>query len=219
MTQEIKNEALEQLELDVKFGFDDEETIFERIREMFYDEEDFDEAWLRASISERYKQHQQESVTWSHPTDFEKIATAFDQLIADKIVCLHKAGYTRQDAEGDCMEVIEQLAEAGVQTLGYCYYHEQDLGRVADADGGGLLLGFDSATQDDSQALQVANKIVEAMTRQGFKINWNGTVDQRIEVLNVRWQKIPDAQPWDGERVMRALANTGEGKKPFWKLW
>jgi hypothetical protein len=106
----------------------------------------------------------------------------------------------------------------GVKAMGYCYYHEQDLGRVIDATGSGLLMGFDSANGDDGEALLVANKVVEAMTRQGFEIKWNGAIEQRIEVLNVCWQKVPDAQSWDGERVMRALANAGE-KKPFWKLW
>lgn len=218
MTQEIKDEALEQLALDIKFGFDDEETLFERIREMFYDAEDFDETWLRQVISEQYHQHQKESLTWSRPTDFERIAKAFDELIAQKIVCLHKAGYTRQDGEGDCMELIEHLGDLGVKALGYCYYHEQDLARVVGPDGGGLFLGFDSPTQDDGEALTVAHKIVEALVKNGFGVNWNGTVDQRIEVKNVRWQKVPDQEAWGGERVVKVLSKA-QGRKPFWKLW
>ena len=43
MTEEIKQEALEQLVYDIKFGFENEEALFDGIRDMFYDEEDFDE--------------------------------------------------------------------------------------------------------------------------------------------------------------------------------
>jgi hypothetical protein len=208
MNDDIKEEALEQLELEIKFGFDDAEMLFERIREMFDDEEDFDEEWLEATIAEKLGEHQQASLTWSRPTDFEKIARAFDELIAQKIVCLHKAGYTRQDGEGDCMEVIEYLKDQGVKAIGYCYYHEQDLARVVEPEGGGLFLGYDSPAQNDEDALVVANKIAEAIKKQGFEVEWNGTVDQRIMVKNVRWQKVPDGEEWGAERVVSALVKT-----------
>ena len=99
MTEEIKTDALEQLELDLKFGFENEQQLFESIREMFYDEVDFDENWLRQTISDKYAQHQIIGSSWIHPTDFDKLARAFDELIRDKIVCLHNAGYTKQDGQ------------------------------------------------------------------------------------------------------------------------
>ncbi len=45
MTKEINNEVLDQLELNIKFGFDNKEEIFDGIIDMFYGEEDFDEDW------------------------------------------------------------------------------------------------------------------------------------------------------------------------------
>ncbi|MGB4775763.1 MAG: hypothetical protein WBP45_11360, partial [Daejeonella sp.] len=130
MTQDIKNEALEQLELDIKFGFENEEEIFDSIRDMFYNEEDFDEDWLRQTIAEKYKQHQHDSLSWTRPNDFDRLAKTFDQLIKEKIICLHKAGYTKQDGEGDCMESIERLNALGIKAIGFCYYHSQDLART-----------------------------------------------------------------------------------------
>jgi hypothetical protein len=67
LTQDIKEEALEQLNLDMLFGFENEEALFEGIKEMFYDEADFDEDWLRQTISVKYKQHQKDSLTWARP--------------------------------------------------------------------------------------------------------------------------------------------------------
>jgi uncharacterized protein DUF6891 len=219
MTQDIKDEVLEQLELDIKFGFENEEELFDNIREMFYDEDDFDEYWLRQIISEKYKQHQKDSLTWTKPTDFDRLAKAFDELIEGKIVCLHKAGYTKQDGEGDCMETIEKLKELGVKAIGFCYYHSQDLARAVDPDIRNLYLGFDSPIQDDNEALEVANKIVRALKKYSFEVNWTGTVDQRIEIKNITWRKIPDSEEWGSERVISILTDTKKDKKPFWKFW
>lgn len=219
MTQQIKEEALEQLVLDIKFGFENEAALFDSIRDMFYDEPDFDEVWLRQVISQKYQQRQQESLTWKRPTDFDKLAQSFDQLIMQGIVCLHNAGYTKQDGEGDCMETIEKLNELGIKATGYCYYHSQDLGRAVDEEIRNLYLGFDSPAQNDQEALQVAGKIVSALRENNFDVHWSGTVDQRIEIRNINWQKVPDNGNWGPERVINILTKSAVVKKPFWKFW
>lgn len=206
MTDDIKNEALEQLDLDIKFGFENKDELFESIREMFYNEDDFDEDWLKQKISEKYNQHQQDSLTWTRPNDFDRLAKSFDQLINDKIVCLHKAGYTKQDGEGDCMETIEKLNGLGIKAIGFCYYHSQDLARTVDKKIRNLYLGFDSPTQDDNEALKVATKIVSTLKENSFEVSWTGTVNQRIEIKNINWQKIPDNENWGSERVINILA-------------
>jgi hypothetical protein len=219
MKAEIKQEALEQLELDIKFGFENTEEIFDSIRDMFYEEEDFDDDWLKQAIAQKYDQHQRNSLKWTHPTDFEKLALAFDDLIKEKIVCIHKAGYTKSDGEGDCMETIEKLNELGVKAIGFCYYHTQDLARAVDPDIRNLYLGFDSPVQNDKEALAVANKIIEKLKSHGFTVNWPETVAERIEIKNIDWKKIPDNQEWHGERVIQILTSAQSGKKPFWKFW
>jgi hypothetical protein len=219
MTQDIKDEALEQLELDIQFGFENEEDLFFGISEMFYDEADFDEDWLRQTISVKYKQHQKDSLSWTRPTDFDKLAKAFDELIEEKIVCLHKAGYTKQDGESDCMDTIEKLKELGVKAIGFCYYHSQDLARAVDPGQKNLYVGFDSPTQDDNEALEVANKIVRVLKKYNFEVNWTGTVDQRIEIKNITWRKVPDSEAWGSARVIAILTKTKKDTKPFWKFW
>ncbi|QEC77305.1 DUF6891 domain-containing protein [Mucilaginibacter ginsenosidivorax] len=171
MTQDLKDEALEQIKLDIKFGFENEQQIFEGLEDMFYDEDDIDEEWLKQTIHQRYNQHQKEALQWIKPTGFDRLARAFDQLIVQKIVCLHNAGYTKQDGEGDCMETIERLDELGVKAIGFCYYHAQDLARAVDPDTRNLYLGFDSVTQNDDEALQVAQMIVTALKENHLQIN------------------------------------------------
>lgn len=219
MNQDIINEALEQIDKDVLMGFDTETEMFDGIQDMFYDEDDFDEDWLRRAIAEKYARHQQDSLTWQHPTDFEKLSAVFDALIGQKIVCLHKAGYTKQDGEGDCEAIIQTLQEQGIQALGYCYYHTQDLERAIDPDIRNLFLGFDSATRDEEKAISIAHTIVAGLAAQGFEVNWNGEVGRRIEIKNIRWQKIPDQQDWGAGRVLAMIMPAKEDKKPFWKFW
>lgn len=219
MTQEAKNEALEQIELDIKVGFENEQQIFDGLEDMFYDEDDIDDVWLRQTIHQKYKQHQKEALQWAKSTGFDKLAKAFDQLIAQKIVCLHNAGYTKQDGQGDCMETIEKLDELGVKAIGFCYYHSQDLARAVDPFIRNLYLGFDSATQNDDEALHVARMIVSTLEENGFQVSWPETVEQRIEIKNIDWKKIPDDEEWGAERVIQMLAKPGSNQKPFWKLW
>ncbi len=219
MTEEIKQEALEQLDLDIKFGFENQEQLFDSLRDMFYQEDDFDEDWLRQNISNKFSKHQVDSLNWKHPTDFEKLAIAFDQLIKEKIVCIHKAGYTKSDGEEDCREAIQRLNELGIKAIGFCYYHSQDLARAVDPQVRNLFLGFDSPTQDDNEALIVANKIVDTLGKNGFNISWTGTVDQRIEIKNIEWKKVPDDKEWGVERVLQILTKKQRHKRPFWKFW
>ncbi len=219
LKQNVKEEILEQLELDIKFGFDNDQQLFHSIREMFYNEDDFDEDWLRQIISEKYIEHQKESLTWIRPNDFDKIAKIFDELTKEKIVCLHKAGFTRQDGEGDCMEIIEELNKLGIKAIGYCYYHSQDLARTVNPSVRNLLLGFDSPTLNDKKALQIAKKIVGKFRKNGFQVDWTGSVNQRIEVNNITWQKSPDSEEWGPERVINILVKLKNNKKPLWKFW
>jgi len=219
MTDEIKQEVIEQVDLDVKFGFENRQQLFTSIREMFYSENDFDEGWLKMKINEKFSSHEKDSSNWLRPTDFDRLAAAFDQLIAEKIVCLHNAGYTKSDGEGDCFETMDRLDELGIETIGFCYYHSQDLARAVDPNIKNLYIGFDSRTQDDTKALFVANKIVDKLKFCGFQIFWPGTVDQRIELKNIDWKKLPDDQNWGAERAIQILLKSKESVKPFWKFW
>lgn len=219
MTEQQKEEALEQLDIDIKSGFENEEEIVDGMLDMFYDEPDIDEDWLRKIIEEKYQQHQAASQTWTRPTDFDRLAMCFDQLIKEGIVCLHQAGFTKQDGEGDCMETIERLKELGIKSKGFCYYHSQDLARAVDEEIRNLYLGFDSSSQNDEEALQVAGKIVTTLRDNNFEVQWPGSVDQRIEIRNINWQKVPDNENWGSERVLSILRKSSNPKKPFWKFW
>lgn len=227
MNQEIKDEAIEQLEKDILFGFENGEDLLESISDMFYDEEAFDTDWLKKEIEIRLKKHKTESHTWEKPTDFEKLVNSFDELNKEGIVSLHKAGYTRQDGESDCSEIIEELKAIGIRPKGYCYYHTQDLERAIGEEKM-LFIGYDSYNRDDKLAIEVAEKIVESLKKNGFNVKWNSSLETRIEILDINWKKTVDTMDYNYSRVFEimekyhkikdAKVKNGE-KKPFWKFW
>ena len=227
MNQEIKDEAIEQLEKDILFGFENADELLESISEMFYDEEDFDKNWLKQEIQERLKKHESESFNWEKPTDFDRLVKSFDELNKEKIVSLHRAGYTRQDGEEDCAEIIEELNSIGVKALGYCFYHTQDLERAIGTEKN-LFLAFDSYNREDELAKQVADKIIEVLKKNGFSVKWNGSLETRIEISDIDWKKTVDNIDYNYNRVFEIMEkhNTQvnsktetKSKKPFWKLW
>ncbi|MDO7174176.1 DUF6891 domain-containing protein [Mariniflexile sp. AS56] len=227
MTDEIKKEAIEQLEKDVLFGFENGDDLLESISEMFYDETDFDENWLKKEIDIRLKNHQKESRSWEKPTDFERLVKSFDELNENKIVSLHRAGYTKSDGEEDCSEIIDELKVIGISVNGYCYYHTQDLERAIGKEKM-LFIGFDSYNRDDGLAKEVAEKIISVLTNNGFKTKWNGSIDTRIEILNIDWKKAVDNIDYNYSRVFDIIekhhkpVNNEKIKadnKPFWKIW
>jgi hypothetical protein len=207
MSQEIKDEVLEQIEKDVLMGFESAEDMTDSIAEMFEEEEDFDEDWLAETIEARCNEHRDNSFNWSKPTDFDRLDAAFTELIKQKIVCLHNAGYTKQDAIGDCEEAINELDDMGIEALGYCYYHTQDLERAIDPTSRTLLLGYDSFIDDTKETLMIANTIVATLKAHHFAITWNGSIQQRIQIDNINWQKVPDDEDWSMGRVIDILTN------------
>lgn len=219
MTEEIKDEALEQLDKDIKFGFETKEELFESIREMFYDVNDFDEEWFRKEIVEKFTQHQKDSLSWKTPTDFQRLSKSFDELIKKGIVCLHKAGNTKSDGVDDSCETIEELEKLGIKVKGFCYYHSQDLEGAIDPEIRNLYIGFGTYVKDEKTALEIANTIIKTLKRNNFSVSWTGTLDQRIEIKDINWKKVPDIEDRGMQRVISILTDQENNKKSFWKLW
>ena len=207
MNQKIKEEALEQIEQDVLMGFETQDDMFESISEMFYDVDDFDEDWLKKIINEKFNQHKKESLKWVKPTAFDRLVKSFDYLTLQKIVGLHNAGYTKQDAIAECEEAIDELKKRNIDVVGYCYYHEQDIGGAIDKSVRKLYIGFGSVDQEDAKTLIVGNTIIKVLKENNFEVEWDGTVNQRITIINIDWKKIPDNETWGVNRVIQILTS------------
>ncbi len=190
MNKEYKKEVLKQVEKDIKIGFETEEELFESISEMFSD--DFNEKWLEKTINSRFKKYRNESLNWSRPTDFDRLRNAFKDLILQKIVCLDNAGYTKHDSIAECEEAIKELDKIGVQAIGYCYYHTQNIESAINPQEESLFLGFGSATADEKETTLIGNKIIEMLHKNNLKTEWGGSGEEKIKIVEIVWQRLPE---------------------------
>lgn len=207
----IKKEALEQLKIDVKLGFDNKEEIFDNISYVFYEEDGFDDSFsedeLGDIISEYYNKHQQESLKWVFPTDFDRLAKSFDELIDQKIICLHNV-YNSEDGEADCLHVSDRLSKAKIETIGFCYYGSFDLELVVKENEESLFLEFGSLKPGKEELLRVRDLIVKTLLSNGLEVNILDLSTKMIEIKNINWQKKPDREDWWIDRIFHKLCNT-----------
>lgn len=178
--------------ISIKSGFYSIDDIIEDCIEVAEEEgfnKEVTEDWIRENVTKEFNKHLESSKSWNHPTDTEKLHRVFDKLCKEKIVALHNAGYTKQDATYDVMDTWQDIEDEGVTPIGYCYYHGQDLERVI--EDGNLMLGFYGATEgNDKEAIIIGNKIVTALKEAGFDVIWNNTASKRIEIPNFNWQNV-----------------------------
>jgi hypothetical protein len=198
---ELKLEISEQITAFVKGGFHDMEEISENIQDMFYDEE-LDEKWIEKEISKQYKAQKLIQKKWDKETDFDRLCKVFDKLNASGIIALHNAGYTRQDGESDTLEIYKELKRKNIE--GYCFYHTQDMDRVI--EGENLFLAFGDFKNDDKLGIEIGKSIVAALQEEKFNTIWDESIETRIEVNNITWQKRFENDNCSTERVMFKLA-------------
>lgn len=207
MTDTTKNDIIEQLNISIKSGFYDKEEIFTNIEDYLY-ENPFDEDWTKKQIDSAYAERLKQQTSWATVTDFDKLVQAFDKLNSSGIIALHNAGITKQDGEGDSQEIHEVLLKRGIKTSGFCYYHWQDVERVVDDSH--LFIGFGDFNNNDKDALEIGKQVAAILESNGFKLNWNKTVETRIEITNINWRKRFGNDNCSNEKAIKLL--TGSSK-------
>ena len=198
--------------ISIKSGFESLEDIIDNALEAVEDEgweKEISDEWIRETLTNAYEKHEQKSKAWQRPTDTDKLHAAFDHLCRGKIVALHNAGYTQSDAIYDIQDVWQDLEDEGIKPIGYCYYHGQDLERVIET--GELTIGFyGERKNNDKEAIIIGNKVVDALKKQGFEINWDGSASKRIVIENFNWQNVFTSSEdvdskWGYDRVFRLM--------------
>ena len=148
-----ENEAFiyESIENQVRMGFLSLEEIKDNILEEIEDNEfenEISEDWAINQIETEWQSRFDESKTWEHPTDTDRLITAFDDLCDNNIIALHNAGYTTSDGEYEVVEVERELRKHNIVSDGYCFYHEQDLSRAIAKEDPSLYIAFQKVDND-----------------------------------------------------------------------
>lgn len=137
--------------------------------------------------------------------NYERLQTVFDTLNQERIIAVHNAGYTLDDGFAEVGVVFQFMKDNNIPRRGYCFYHQQDIERVMNTNSGNLLLAFHSMNGDEKLALEVGERIVELLTKQGFSVKWNHSLDQRIEIENFEWDKVYNGENYGPDRAIRIM--------------
>ena len=146
---------------------------------------DVDEAMLRDLIAEELYKKQAQEKDWPLQTDCDRLDAVFADLNGAMVIALQNAGYTTDDAHNDVGEIYAQQPDGTCR--GYCFYHGQDLERAVAGDG--IMLAFGDMQDTDEGKAAIAALIISTLQHHGFASEWNGSVQTRINVPHIHWQR------------------------------
>lgn len=191
-------------------GFYNHREIYGFLEDIFIDDEDVDpdgdfdaddyKDYCRYAVVQKMKTQKQ----WQTPTTWDKLAQVFDNLCQNKIIALHNAGNTISEGEQEVYEMFCRINEEcdkeyKIEPIGYCFYHWQDVDRVfTDND---LTIAFGNIEVTNMQELEynfknnkeasisIGQIIVAELEKFGFQVEWEGIIEKRICIINLKWEK------------------------------
>lgn len=191
----LKEELEQFIARRVAEGFDSEEDIVEDALEFF--EHDFpgdNLTELAARITdEAIKKHLDNEKTWINSTDCDKLDRAFEQLENEGIVSRQNFTCCQTCGHSEIWEEIEQARQERAVS-GYVFYHQQDTERACEE--GVLYLAYGATGPEevnDEATIKVARRATEVFQNSGFKVDWNGSLDKRICLLDFDWRRRRNA--------------------------
>ena len=175
----------ERLRLLVWSGFFNAQDFEIEARDMRYDPDaapHVDE--LRRYTLEQMAAKKEAEKSWPAVTDWDRLDGVFTALTQAKILTLHNAGYTQNDAHSDAWELVNTLPG---DWRGFVFYHGQDVERAI--EGLPLFLGFDAISRDPEAKTAVGMEFTGALRAAGFTIDWDGDPEKRPAITNLDWKK------------------------------
>lgn len=179
----------DHIRLQVKVGYDSRDEIIAAAVDMF--DEDFDDKQELRRLATRLTDsalaaHYTEQRTWACETDCDKLDEAFAELDRLGIVarqnfaCCQTCGHTEID-----YEIGKTVVHRRVH--GYVFFHGQDSEHVANNDS--LYLAYGSVSCNDDDSVAVGHEIVAVLKKHGLVVEWNGLIQKRIRIKDIRWQR------------------------------
>lgn len=182
---------------------DYKDDISYAIKGGFFDVEDIVQSFLELGLPESettmyirkmFKEHNIRSKT---STDVLKLQRFFDEISKEGYLALHKAGFTSSDVF-DTIDIA--LEETNYKPCGYLAYHEQDLNRVIETGTFTLAFGaFRDTEQTSSNGMskqETGYEFKERLESLGFTVDWDGSPDRKIEILDFNYVKAYDEEDW-----------------------
>ena len=179
MNPDLAEEIEEMIDTLAKSGFFNTDEILEIVEDEFI-EEDLDISQFNIPQIE------------SSNLNFTRLEKAFNLLASKNIVAIHNCGYDLEEGVGDAFELYVHLRNNKFNPDGFCFYSFEDVEEAIYDDK--LRITFGDFENDEKKALEIGNTVKDLLEQEGFKISWDGTVNNQIEILCFKWDKMYDSE-------------------------
>ncbi len=195
--------TLELIKTRINMGFDSIGNISEEVVDFVEDKEWEDEVnkkWIKDTIKNEYNRRVEESKTWNHPTDAEKLFLAFDQLCKEKIIALFCGSYAAQTI----FEIHDDLRNKGIESFGACFIDLDSVEEVVDPEKKFLRISYYKVEKDPEVWIDVGKQVAAVLKEHGFTVKWNEK-DSSIQITGIVWNKVYDKNESSSLRYLRVL--------------
>jgi hypothetical protein len=169
----------------------DEKGVALRIEGQLGQNDEVDEGWLRKVIGSEVVSKREAEETWPKVTDFDHLDRAFTILEAQGLIALHRAGFTQSDGLEEVEDAYHEGGGKNSDYAGHCFYTEQDQEGALYRNG--LYIGFGHLSGNDAKGVKVGQRLRAALEREGFIVEWDGTMKSRLYIKGFHWQR---RSPW-----------------------
>lgn len=182
----MDSEVKELVQFHVTAGFLDVDEIVDDVCEVY---ETYDDDFQKSVFDHANKliqNHLNMQKSWNYDTDCDKLDEAFSELDRNGIVarqnfwCCQTCGHSYIKHE-----MSDSSQHHPIQ--GYVFFHAQDTESAVKQNY--LYLAFGSPLDNEQDSVDVANHIVETLTRHGLDVSWNESVRNRILIKKINWQR------------------------------
>jgi hypothetical protein len=183
----MDREVVEQISTLVRSGFFGRDDMLDIVCEdLFPGEVDPDE--VLSVIDAESRKLAAEQSSWPAVTDCDRLDDVFEKLIKRGIAALQNAGYSQDDGYDAVWQAFPDASD-NPNTIGYCFYHGQDLEGATRGEGLCLAFGPVNAGDEAAKGPQVGRIIREELEKAGFQVSWDGTFNQRILIPKFDWKR------------------------------
>ena len=190
MNQELMDEVNYEIQLLIKSGFYSDDEILEII-----DDEFIEENISKDILSKLFFENKENiGAIDVDSEDFINLKNAFLDLTKENIISIHNAGYDIEEGIQDSFELFVHLRNNKYSPIGFCFYSFEDIEEAIEENN--LSIAFGDFEYDEEKGLEIAKTVVNVLKSYGFEINWNESVDERIEIKGFNWKKNFDGKDY-----------------------
>ena len=160
-----------------KSGFFNNDEIIEILEDEFI-EENVDFSQFNISLNE------------FDNVNFNRLDNVFNLLVNENIVAIHNCGYDIEEGVNDAFELFVHLKNNNYSPEGFCFYTFEDVEEAILESK--LKITFGDFENDENKALEIGKIVCNFLKSENFEINWDGTINNQIEINPFEWDKSYD---------------------------